>query len=187
MKPLILFVISVVQSLAAYPLVTTGHYPLRSLSCHPLLLAELAGQDEDLPAQVLGMLVQVSDHLRLALQDLHHLVWLQAPDHVLLAGVLHDGGGQVFPEHIWGQLLVVVVGEDVRHHQTDDHQGLQSDQAPQVVHLSEGVAAGVVTVAEIMEDHDNYHEDSIANREDVERSSSDILSPDIELKIPLQS
>ena len=82
--------------------------------------------------------------------------------------------------------MVVGQDEDVGHHQADHHQGLQGDQASQVVNLSESVAARVVTVAEIMKDHDHYHEDSIANREDVERSSADVLGPDIELKISLR-
>ena len=124
----------------------------------------------------------------MTLQHLYHLVRLEAPDHVILTGVLHNGGGQVVPQHIWWKLFVMMISqdEDVRHHQADDHQGLQGDQASQIVDLCECVTTRVVTVTEIMEYHDNNHEDSIANREDVERCSADVLCADIKLEISLR-
>jgi hypothetical protein len=82
--------------------------------------------------------------------------------------------------------MVVGQDEDVGHQKADHNQGLQGDQASQVVNPGESVPAVFVTVTEIMENHHNYHEDSIANREDVERSSTDVLGPDIELKNSLR-
>ena len=46
--------------------------------------------------------------------------------------------------------------------------------------------AGVVTATEIKEYHDNNDQDSIANREDVERSSEDVLGLNIQLNVSLQ-
>ena len=82
--------------------------------------------------------------------------------------------------------MVVCQDEDVGHHQADHYQGLQGDKTSQVVNFSKGVAAGAVTVTKIMEDHDNNHKNSIANRKDIERSSANVLGADIELKISLK-
>jgi len=82
--------------------------------------------------------------------------------------------------------MVVRQGEDVGNHQADHDQGLQGYQAPQVINLGEGVSAGIVPVTEIMENHHNNHEDCIANREDIKRCTTNVLSPSIELQIALQ-
>ena len=65
--------------------------------------------------------------------------------------------------------------DDVGNDKTDDNHGLQGYQASQIVHLGYGVIAVVVGVTEVVQDHYNYHQDGITNREDVEWSSSDVL------------
>jgi len=77
--------------------------------------------------------------------------------------------------------VVVSQDEDVGYHQADHNQGLQGDQASQVVDLGECVSAGVVTVAEVMENHHDNHQDCIANRQDIKRCSAYVLSTDIKL------
>ena len=48
-----------------------------------------------------------------------------------------DGGGELVPEHVGEQLLLVVVGQDVDvgADEADHHHRLQRDEAPQVIHL----------------------------------------------------
>ena len=51
-------------------------------SRHSFSLAELTSKEQDLAAQMLSVLVEVSDHLRLSLEHVHHLVRADAANHL---------------------------------------------------------------------------------------------------------
>ena len=56
---------------------------------------------------------------------------------------------------------------------------------PEVVDLGERVTATLAAVTEVVKDHHHDHQDSVANRENVEWSSTNVLCSYVEVKIAL--
>ena len=52
-------------------------------------------------------------------------------------------------------------------------------------HLSKSVKAGVAGVTKVVENNDRHHEKSISHREDVERGTTEVFGPHVEVKISL--
>jgi len=154
----------------------------RSLG-HPLLLAQLGCEHLYLATETLSVLVEVPDHLSLPLHHLRELVRTLAPDDSVVGYTWQDCRGELFPKYVWKQGLGVVVSQDVDvgDHQANNHHGLQSDQTPEVVDLGERVTATLAAVAEVVKDHHHDHEYRVANREDVEWCTANVLCSYVEV------
>ena len=66
-----------------------------------------------------------------------YTVWVHGSDCLTICRVKHGRVGDVLPQHVRGQLLLVEVRqeEDVGDHQTDDHHRLHRDQAAEIINL----------------------------------------------------
>lgn len=81
--------------------------------------------------------------------------------------------------------MVLPQGVDVGQHQAEDDQGLEGDEAPEVVHLGGGVPAGGVRVAEVVQYDHHQHQRRVSDREYVEGRATKVLGADVEVQVAL--
>ena len=92
-------------------------------------------------------------------------------------------GVDLLPQHVRRQTAGVELRQEVEvvGHQAHDHQGLEGDEAPEVVHPGE--AAPAVLHTEVVQDHHHRHQHRVAHRKDVEGGPADVLGEDVELEV----